>query len=133
MAKKQGSFYFCLIPGCGVKKKWEKEVLGHIVMDHHQVAERNRGQTGTIADWDLRPSELRDIPLGWQGAYRYGLKVWKAKLDAGIINEWGVTQTKKGWRKGVPRKMKGKAVEQVEARDKLSLEKGKRDKVEPKV
>src|SRR6266516_842521 len=129
MAKKQGEFFICLVPGCDVKKKGEKEILGHIVMDHQQVAERNVSGAGGSTDWTFRPRELKDVQQGWQDAHMYGKQKWKRQLDQGIIDIWGIAQTKKGWRKGVPRLMKGKSVEQVKARVWKSEEACRKDQV----
>src|SRR6266516_3176574 len=122
MAKKQGEFFVCLVPRCDVKKKGEKEILGHIVMDHQQVAERNVSGIDGAIEWAFRPRELKDVQQGWQDAHKYGEEKWKRQLDQGIIDIWVVAQTKKGWRKGVPRVMKGKSVEQVKARVRKSAE-----------
>src|SRR6266516_1993837 len=130
MAKKQGEFFVCLVAGGDVKKKGEKEILGHIVMDHQQVAERNvSGIDGSIK-WTFRPRELKDVQQGWQDAHKYGEEKWKRQLDQGIIVIWGVAQTKKGWRKGLPRVMKGKSVEQVKARVRKSEEACRKDQIE---
>jgi len=122
MAKKQGEFFICLVPGCEVKKKGEKEILGHIVMDHQQVAERNVSEVDGTVRWTFRPRELKDVQQGWQDAHRYGAEKWRRQRELGLIDIWGVAQSKGGWRKGVPRVMKGKSREQVKARAQKSAE-----------
>ena len=102
MARKQGEFFICLVPGCEVKKKGEKEILGHIVMDHQQVAERNVSEVDGSVRWTFRPRELKDVQQGWQDAHRYGAEKWRRQREQGIIDIWGVAQSKAGWRKGVP-------------------------------
>src|SRR6266516_3448989 len=112
--------FVCLVEGCEERKMTEIEIFGHMVIKHHIKAEcKIEAKSGKVV-LVRRPAVHAEAQQGWKDAWRKSDSEWRKKLAAGIIDEWGATVTKSGWRKGVP-KNKEKRAKMLE-QEKISKE-----------
>src|SRR6266516_4200856 len=112
--------FVCLVEGCEERKMTEREIFGHMIIKHHIKAEyKIEKKTGKVV-LVQRPAVKAEAQQGWKDAWRKSDNEWRKKLAAGIIDEWGTTVTKSGWRKGVP-KNKEKRAKMLE-QEKISKE-----------
>src|SRR6266516_2024216 len=112
--------FVCLVEGCEERKMTEIEIFGHMVIKHHIKAEcKIEAKSGKVV-LVRRPAVHAEAQQGWKDAWRKSDSEWRKKLAAGIIDEWGATVTKSGWRKGVP-KNKEKRAKMLE-KEKISKE-----------
>src|SRR6266516_4367336 len=112
--------FVCLVEGCEERKMTEREIFGHMIIKHHIKAEyKIEKKTGKVV-LVQRPAVKAEAQQGWKDAWRKSDNEWRKKLAAGVIDEWGATVTKSGWRKGVP-KNKEKRAKMLE-QEKISKE-----------
>src|SRR6266516_4257935 len=112
--------FVCLVEGCEERKMTEREIFGHMIIKHHIKAEYKVEKKTGKKVLVQRPAVKAEAQQGWKDAWRKSDNEWRKKLAAGVIDEWGATVTKSGWRKGVP-KNKEKRAKMLE-QEKISQE-----------
>src|SRR6266516_2512281 len=112
--------FVCLVDGCDERKMTEREIFGHMIIKHHIKAEYKVEKKSGKVVLDKRTDVKAEAQQWWKDAWRKSDNEWRKKLAAGIIDEWGTTVTKSGWRKGVP-KNKEKRAKMLE-QEKISKE-----------
>src|SRR6266516_467139 len=101
--------FVCLVEGCEERKMTEREIFGYMIIKHHIKAEyKIEKKTGKVV-LVQRPAVKAEAQQGWKDAWRKSDNEWHKKLAAGVIDEWGTTVTKSGWRKGVPKNKEKRA------------------------
>ena len=93
----------CLVEGCDVTKKVEKEWKGHMILRHYQRAEKIVDERTKEIRWELCPAEEKEAAKAWQDVHKLGAGKWDEMRWDGVIDAWGRTLKKAGWQKGKTR------------------------------
>src|SRR6266516_3217279 len=100
VAKGKGKRFACLVEGCGVERRCEPELFGHMILFHHKAVDKVVDVGDGSVRRVVRDSVLGDVKKAWQDYYCEGGEEFERRRAEGTLDEWGQSLTKRGPKKG---------------------------------
>src|SRR6266516_1489384 len=103
VAKGKGKRFACLVEGCGVERRCEPELFGHMVFFHHKAVDKVVDVGDGSVRRVVRDAVLGDVKKAWQDCYREGGEELERRRAENTLDEWGQSLTKRDLKRGMER------------------------------
>ena len=87
VAKGPGKRFACLVEGCGVGRRCEPELFGHMVLFHRRAVDKVVDVGDGSIRRVVRDSVLGDVNKAWQDYYCEGPEKFEQSMREGTIDK----------------------------------------------